>query len=48
LASGFLEDKNLNFIVMPKYDIDLEKLYYQYKKRFKMDTIINIGLQTIE
>ncbi len=28
LASGFLEEKNLNFIVMPKYDIDLEKLYY--------------------
>lgn len=27
LASGYLEDKNLNFIVMPKYDLDLEKLF---------------------
>lgn len=28
LANGFLEVKNLNYIVMPKYDIDLDKLYY--------------------
>jgi len=28
LASGFLEDKGLRYIVMPKYDIDLEKLFF--------------------
>jgi len=27
LANGHLEDKSLNFIVMPKYDIDLERLF---------------------
>lgn len=48
LVNGYLEEKNLNFIVMPKYDIDLDKLYLQSKRRFKMETIINIGLKTIE
>jgi hypothetical protein len=27
LANGKLEDKELNFIVMPKYDIDIERLF---------------------
>ena len=48
LACGFLEDKNLNYIVMPKFDIDLEKLFFSYKRQFKLDTVITIGLQTIE
>jgi hypothetical protein len=27
LANGNLEGRNLNYIVMPKYDIDLEKMF---------------------
>ena len=27
LANGRLEDKGLNFIVMPRYDVDLERLF---------------------
>jgi serine/threonine protein kinase len=48
LANGQLEDKKLNFIVMPRYDIDLERLFTQYKKKFKLETVISIGLQVIE
>ena len=48
LTNGYLEEKKLNFIVMPKYDIDLEKMFFQYKRQFKMDTIINIAIQGVE
>ena len=48
LAQGFLEEKNLNYFVMPKYDIDLEKLFYSYKKWFKLETIITLGFQILE
>lgn len=44
LANGFLEDKGLNFIVMPRYDLDLERLFIANKRRFKLETTITIGL----
>jgi serine/threonine protein kinase len=43
-----LEEKNLNYIVMPRYDLDLERLFIQLKRKFKLETVISIGLQTIE
>jgi serine/threonine protein kinase len=48
LTNGYLEDKKLNFIVMNKYDIDLERLFVNYKRKFKLETIITIGLQVFE
>ncbi|CDW87272.1 UNKNOWN [Stylonychia lemnae] len=48
LANGYLSDKKLNYIIMPKYDIDLERLFMQYKRKFKMETVITLGLQIIE
>eukprot|EP00347_Sterkiella_histriomuscorum_P016337 403353577 len=48
LANGYLEDKNLNYIVMPKYDIDLERLFMINKKKFKLETVIVMGLQIME
>lgn len=48
LAHGHLDDKNLNYIVMPKYDIDLERLFIIYKRKFKLETVITIGLQAID
>lgn len=48
LVNGYLDDKKLNFIVMPKYDIDLERLFVNYKRKFKLETIVTIGLQALE
>ena len=48
LANGYLDEKNLNFIVMPKYDLDLERLFIEKRRKFKLETIITIGLQVIE
>ena len=48
LANGRLEDKGLNYIVMPRYDIDLERLFVQYKRRFKLESVITLGLQMVE
>lgn len=48
LSSGQLEEKNLNFIVMQKFDIDLERIFLQHKKKFKLDTIVTIGLLALE
>ena len=44
LANGSQEDKKLNFIVMPKYDVDIDRLFIMRKKKFKLETIITIGL----
>ena len=33
---------------MPKYDIDLDRLFVLQKRKFKLETIITIGLQTLE
>jgi serine/threonine protein kinase len=33
---------------MPKYDIDLEKIFVSNKRKFKLETVITIGLQVIE
>jgi len=48
LANGHLEDKLLNYIVMPRYDIDLERLFQIYKRKFKLETVVTIGIQMIE
>jgi len=48
LSNGHLEDKLLNFIIMPRYDIDLERLFQFYKRKFKLETIVTIGIQMIE
>lgn len=48
LTHGFLEDRQLNYIVMPKYETDLEKMFNNYKRKFKMETIINLGFLIIE
>lgn len=48
LANGHLEDKFLNYIVMPRYDIDLERLFQIYKRKFKLETVVTIGIQMIE
>ncbi|CDW90421.1 protein kinase domain containing protein [Stylonychia lemnae] len=47
-VNGYLSDKKLNYIIMPKYDLDLERLFVQYKRKFKMETVITIGLQVLE
>lgn len=44
LANGKLEDKELNFIVMPKYDVDLERLFQIQRRRFKLETVITVGI----
>lgn len=44
LANGHLDDKGLNFIVMPKYDMDLERLFQIQRRKFKMETIITVGI----
>lgn len=33
---------------MPKYDVDLEKLLLYTKKKFKLETVVTLGLQIIE
>ena len=33
---------------MPKYEFDLEKMFNNYKRKFKLETIITLGLQIIE
>jgi len=33
---------------MPKYDIDLERLFQQQKRKFKLETVITVGLQMVE
>ena len=33
---------------MPKYDIDLDRLFNMQRKKFKMETIITIGLQVLD
>lgn len=48
LSNGHLEDKQLNYIVMPRYDIDLERLFQLYKRKFKLETVVTIGIQMIE
>ena len=48
LANGFLEERKLNYIVMPKYEIDLEKMFNNFKRKFKLETIITLGFQIIE
>ena len=44
LASGPFEEYSLNYIVMPKYDIDLEKIFVNTKRKFKLETVVTIGL----
>jgi serine/threonine protein kinase len=48
LAHGYLEDKNLNYLVMPKFDIDLERLFMMHKRKFKLETVVVLGLQLLE
>ena len=33
---------------MPRYDVDLERLFVQYKRRFKLETVITLGIQMVE
>ena len=33
---------------MPRYDVDLEKLFQNSKRKFKLETVVTIGLQAIE
>ena len=33
---------------MPKYDTDLERLFKQLKRKFKLETVIVLGLQIME
>jgi len=47
LSNGFLEDKQLHYFVMPKYDIDLEALFVQHKRKFSLQTVLTIGLQLV-
>jgi serine/threonine protein kinase len=48
LANGYLEEKKLNYIVMPKYDIDLERLFIGKQRKFKLETIYTVGIQVLE
>ncbi len=48
LASGRLEEQPLNFIVMPKYDIDVERLFQANKRNFRLETVITLGLQMLD
>lgn len=48
LAHGYLEDKSLNYLVMPKFDLDLERLFVLHKKKLKLETVVTIGLQLLE
>lgn len=48
LTYGYLEDKHLNYLVIPKYDIDLERLFVMHKKKFKLETVVTMGLQLLE
>ena len=44
LASGHLKEQPLNFIVMPKYDIDVERLFQAKKRKFRLETMLSCGL----
>lgn len=33
---------------MPKYEMDLERMFLSHKKKFKLETIITLGTQIIE
>ncbi len=48
LTHGYLEDKLLNYLVITKFDIDLESLYSMNKKRFHLSTILTIGVLMLE
>lgn len=43
-----MEDQPLNFIVMPKYDIDVERLFQTSKRKFRLETVITLGLQMLD
>lgn len=48
LTYGYLEDKKLNYIVMPKFDFDLERLFVLHKRKFKLETVVTLGFQIVE
>lgn len=48
LSHGYLEDKLLNYLVITKFDIDLESLFTLNKKRFNLSTILTIGILMLE
>jgi serine/threonine protein kinase len=48
LADGRLPERHLNYIVMPKYDMDVERLFQRKGKKFKLDTVVTLGLQMVE
>lgn len=48
LTYGFLENKKLNYMVLTKYDADLELMFNAYNRKFRLSTVINIGLIMID
>lgn len=38
----------MNYLVITKFDIDLESLYAMNKKRFHLSTILTIGVLMLE
>jgi len=33
---------------MPKYEMDLDRMFLMHKKKFKLETIVTLGLQILE
>ena len=48
LTSWSLEDRSINYMVLTKYDVDLELMFRAQYRSFKLQTVINIGLQMLD
>jgi serine/threonine protein kinase len=48
LSNGFQEEMKMEYLVLDKFDIDLENLFIKLNRKLKKHTIINIGIQLID
>lgn len=48
MTHGYLEEKSMNYMIITKFDADLEYLFSQYRRRFSLQTIVTIGVHMLE
>jgi serine/threonine protein kinase len=48
LTHGYLEDKSMNYMIITKFDADLEYMFTQHKREFSLQTIITIGVLMLD
>ena len=48
LTHGQIEEKGLNYMIITKFDADIEYMFTQAKRKFSLQTIITIGILMLE